>query len=202
MRSRNIRKLRKTYLILVDGETEIWYLQLMKDYEKLKEVRIKPEIPKRKKLKEQYETIKKAVSEGYDKIIWIVDLDSILGDKDKSIENEFKKYLNEWTNNKKIYVLVNNPCLEEWYLLHYRYTKRIFTDCSKVIKELKKNLKDYDKSKKYYKNQRRNIYKKLKSSQSNAIENARKLGDFNPKKIELAKAEIYKIFDILQIKQS
>ena len=42
------------YAIVVDGETEFWYIQMLKRNERLISVDLKPEIPQRKKLSEQY----------------------------------------------------------------------------------------------------------------------------------------------------
>lgn len=43
--------------VLVDGETEFWYLQMIKRNEKAIKVAIKPEIPQHKKLSKQFEQI-------------------------------------------------------------------------------------------------------------------------------------------------
>ena len=58
-------------------------------------------------------------------------------------------------------------------------------------------LKDYEKSEKYYKNPRQDIYQKVKQFQKDAISNAGKLGSFNFDNPETAKAEIYKLFQLL-----
>jgi hypothetical protein len=187
------RKAKKSYLLIVDGKTEIWYLQLMKKNENLKEVRIKPELPKNKKLEELYKMVEEGVK-NFDKVIWILDLDVIL--KNNQVEI-FKKYVNILQKNEKVIIFVNNPCMEFWYLLHYKDTNKFFRDCSEIIKYLKKYLKNYDKSEKYYKNRRQDIYAKLKPYQEKAIKNAKKLGSFDFENIESVKAEIYKIFNIL-----
>ncbi len=55
---RKKRRGKKSYSIIVKGQTEVWYLQLMKQYEKLPRIDIKPELPKNKKLKELFELVK------------------------------------------------------------------------------------------------------------------------------------------------
>jgi len=69
--------------------------------------------------------------------------------------------------------ILSIPCFEFWFLLHYRYTSSPFENCQKVIKQLKRELKqvgieDYDKSKLGY-------YNLLKPQLEQAIANAKKL---------------------------
>ncbi len=45
------------FAIVVDGETEFWYLQMLKRNERLIKVDIKPEIPQKKKLADQYSKV-------------------------------------------------------------------------------------------------------------------------------------------------
>ena len=83
--------------ILVDGETEFWYLQMIKRNNRKINIDIKPEIPQKKKIEDQY---KRAIelSKIYDKVIWIVDLDvvidegklEILVDYRKELENKYR----------------------------------------------------------------------------------------------------------------
>ena len=57
MRTNPHKKVAKpTYSIIVDGETEIWYFQLLKQHEHLS-VDIKPELPKKKSLFDQFNTV-------------------------------------------------------------------------------------------------------------------------------------------------
>ena len=57
---RKSRNLKKVFSIIVDGETEKWYLDLLKEHEKsrLSEIHIQPEIPKKKKLADLEELIR------------------------------------------------------------------------------------------------------------------------------------------------
>jgi len=197
---------KKVYSIIVDGETEIWYFQLMKKHEDIPRIDIKPELPKRKTLKEQYELVKENLRKGYDKVIWLLDFDTILKeDRERkkgqpSILQEFKVYCKKLKDDKNVSVLVNTPCLEFWYLLHFEATGKYFAKCENAEKSLKKSyLKDYQKSQKYYKKTNNDLYQKLKPHQAAAITNARKLGSFDFENPATAKAEIYKVFTILGI---
>jgi hypothetical protein len=70
------RKVRKTYSVIVDGKTEVWYLQMLKKNETLPRIDIKPELPKKKKLSEQFKSVIDN-SNIYDEVIWIVDFDTM-----------------------------------------------------------------------------------------------------------------------------
>jgi hypothetical protein len=196
---------KKVYSIIVDGETEVWYFQMMKRHEDLPKIDVKPELPKRKKLKEQFEAVLEN-AKLYDKVFWIVDFDTIIKeDKEakkgtESALQAFLKYLKTLSKYRNVAVYVNNPCLEFWYLLHFEATSRYFPQCETVEKLLQKNhLTDYEKSQKYYTKRDNDIYKKLKPLQQEAIKNAAKLGDFEFDNPQLAKAEMYQIFESLGI---
>ncbi len=166
------RKGKKSYSIIVDGQTEVWYLQLMKRYEKLPRIDIKPELPKKKKLSELFELVKNN-TQIYDKVICLLDFDVIL--RYNQVE-EFKKYVKQLKGNSRAIILINNPCLEFWFLLHFKRIGKSFSKCEDIINKLKRNkeLKYYEKTEKYYKFAKYDIYKKLKPLQKSAIENAKK----------------------------
>lgn len=64
------------FAIIVDGDCESWYFQMLRRNEKGINVDLKPEIPQKKKLKEQFEKVIEQ-SKHYDKVFWIVDYDVI-----------------------------------------------------------------------------------------------------------------------------
>lgn len=205
MRKNSNKKLlgKKQYSIIVDGQTEIWYLQLMKKHENLKHINIKPEIPKKKKLKEQFELVKENAKH-YDKVFWLLDFDVFIKEEKEKRQGkrskitELKNYFNKFKEKDNIEVFFNNPCLEYWFLLHYNNTNKYFEKCINAERELKKKgLSDYQKTEKYFKKSNNDIYKKLKNHQEFAISNAIKLGDFNFNNVELAKTEIYKLIEKL-----
>lgn len=47
----------------------------------------------------------------------------------------------------KLKIALSVPCFEFWYLLHFVLTTKPFIGCQTLIKELKKHVPDYDKSK-------------------------------------------------------
>lgn len=50
-------KINPAFAIVVDGETEVWYLQMLKRNERNIRVSIKPEIPNKKSMEEQYDLV-------------------------------------------------------------------------------------------------------------------------------------------------
>ncbi len=184
------------YSIVVDGETEKWYLDLLKMHEKdrLPRIDVKPAIPKKKRLADLDQLIRSNAEE-YHMVFWIVDLDAIRHDGQM---DSFLEFVRELKKIKNVRVFINNPCLEFWLLLHLRETSRIFTRCSKVENELRKHqiLKNYEKTERYYKSSN-DIYKRLKPDLNNAINNAEKLGEFSLEEPRLAMAEMSQIFDLI-----
>jgi len=90
-RKRGKRKLKPHYIILVDGQSEIVYLNLIKK----QNIKVIPEIPKKKSLKDMYSLFKSKQKEA-DKVFWIIDLDVVI--KENKI-NELKDYITHYKEN-------------------------------------------------------------------------------------------------------
>jgi hypothetical protein len=208
MRTKNTRQAKGTgkqvYGIIVDGQTEKWYLQMLAQYENLKNIRIKPDLMTKTKLKYQFDLVIEA-EKHYDKVIWIVDLDVILKEENEKKEGgkspllEFNNYYKELNTTQNIDVLINTPCLEYWYLLHIKETNDFFSSYNKMYKELRAEpILYYKKTEKYYKSGT-DIYTRLKPNLKEAYNRAKALGQYDPKNPQQAKAEIYRLFEILEI---
>lgn len=195
--------------VLVDGECEQDYLSAIKTVEPFKSllssqrVKIAPEIPKTKSLDAQYKAVSEALDD-YDKVFWIVDYDvirketlmqkrgvqtslekfSILSTKFKNLIS-LKKY-----KGKEVYVLINNPSIEFWYLLHYVNTAKLYTTSEEVEKKLATYLKAYTKNDEKF---RKSVFSLLKDNLGTAITNAQNLIE-DPNDIQ-ARADMYKIFE-------
>lgn len=202
------RKGIKTYSIIVDGKTEVWYLQMLKKHEKLPRIDIKPELPKKKKLSEQFKSVTDNAAI-YDEVIWIVDFDTIINETrenkigTKTALQEFKEYKNKIDKNySNVEVLVNMPCLELWLLLHFKSISKSFSDCASAEKQLcRKYIKNYEKSERFYKKQDNDIYKLLAAKRDDAIKNAEYIGDFDVNNPQKSAAEIVKIFKKFGLKK-
>lgn len=173
------------FLIIVDGYTETWYFQMLKRNEKSLAVDLKPEIPQKKKLKDQYEKVTEQ-SKHYDKVFWIVDYDVVNSETKnvkkgaESASQELQKYITQIAEKfKNVTVIINNPCLEFWFLLHFENTDKFFDNCEGATKQLKKHLPDYEKTSKYFTKQGNDIYLKLKPKLNDAIAKATRLKSFS-----------------------
>ena len=190
---------------VVDGKCEYWYLQKWKECENLS-INLKPKLPKTKDIKSQFK-LAVELSEESEKVFWVIDFDTILEETRKAAKGtkttlqEFQELYNECVKNEKIVIIVNNPCLEYWFLLHFKQTSKFYNTYEPHLKkDLQKFLPDYEKTEKYYKNQRLNIYERLKPNLQIAISNSEKLGEFDFDKIQTEGiAEMYKIFNELKI---
>ena len=194
------------FAIIVDGDCESWYFQMLRRNEKGINVDLKPEIPQNKKLKEQFGKVIEQ-SKHYDKVFWIVDYDVItketaLAKKGaETASQEFKKYVAQLEKeNKNVVVIINNPCLEFWILLHFETTGKYFDNCDGATKQLKKHLPDYEKTSKYFTKQDNDIYLKLKPKLKTAITNAKKLKAFDLDNPKAAMTQMQLLFETKELK--
>ncbi len=195
------RKPNPTFAFVVDGETEIWYLQMLKQNEKGIRLNVKPEIPQKKTLNDQFDLVCALANGEYDSVYWIVDLDTIIKESNEaipgtktplSIFNEMRAKL--CTEYHSVKVIVNNPCLEFWFLLHFERTSKYYRNCSYVVQSLKKYLSGYEKTERFFKKKDNDIYVQLKPFLHRAIENAAALDPFDYENPERAICEMYELF--------
>jgi RloB-like protein len=200
------RVVKPVFALLVDGECEFWYFQMLKRNERALRVDLKPEIPQKKKLEDQFKKIVEYSSD-YDKVFWIVDFDVLISESrvaakgKKTALQEFKGYYHHLNKNyKNVVILINNPCFEFWLLLHFEATGKFFETCEEAAKKLLKYLPDYEKTEKYYTKWNHDLYLKLKPNLKTALENAQKLGAFDFENPAAAMAEMYLFFGNKNIK--
>lgn len=109
-----------------------------------------------------------------------IDFSKDLGDKaycviDSDFSKSKDKQIFEADNvasKNNIEVIVSSPCFEIWYLCHFVFSAKQYSSYEELLKELKKYIPDYTKSKD-------GIYQQLKLQQEQAIENAKKLEKAN-----------------------
>lgn len=190
------RSPKAVYSIIVDGKTELWYFRLMKEQEKPK-LDIKPELHDNNGIEEQARQVRENLVKGYDRVIWLVDSDVILKENRVDKFAELVKDLQQKFRDKFV-VLINTPCLEFWFLLHYVDTGRFYRTCREAENELKKHLQDYVKSKKYYISGS-GIYKRFKPKLETAVRHAKALKKPDLSRLDSASAGIYKVFNLLEI---
>jgi len=190
-----------TFSFVVDGETEIWYLQMLKRNERHLKVNIEPKLPQRKSIVEQYSLVKSLSSQEYTKVFWIVDFDSIISEsrvsgigKRSSVQifSELREDLIR--NQKNVVVIINNPCLEFWFLLHFKKTSRFYENCVSVEAELKKYLVGYEKNKRFFTKEGNDIYLKLRPYLDMAILNSRSLGYYDFREYKNSISDMHLLF--------
>ena len=183
---RNIaHKINPTFAIVVDGETECWYLQMLKRNEKHIRINIEPKVPNKKSLEEQYNLVCNLLEREYTKVIWIIDLDVTIKETNEARKGKktplkvFEEYTRKLEKKNNVVVVVNNPCLEFWFLLHFEKTSKYFSTCLDAENQLKKYLENYEKTQRFFTKESDDIYLKLKPYLKSAIKNAVSLGNFN-----------------------
>ena len=161
----NKRALRETVAIIVDGEDEKWYIAKAKEYypnESIRRSKLKPEMVQKKKCKDLFSAAKEKLSEGFSFVVLILDFDTIHRDpyeysyfcdiyqRYQGVKNKAGRKNDKWMANLR--VLINNPCLEYWYLLHFKSTSKFYAQYEDLKRDLRgiKQLKDYDKCEDYY----------------------------------------------------
>lgn len=194
MRKIKKRAAKPAVCLVVDGETEAWYLKQMRQAENLS-FPIKPELLAKKALAQSFEEVRLKAND-YDKVYWIVDTDEIIKN---AKQNEFRKYISELEKLENVVTVVNVPCLEFWYLLHYGDTDKFFASYNELLPLLRKKLTDYVKTEKYYFSGS-GIYQKLKPMLCDALHNSKK-HKFDVGNMETGISEMWKIFDDFEIKR-
>ena len=97
--------------------------------------------------------------------------------------------------DNNIIPIVSTPCVELWFLLHFKYTTAI-VNCNDVINRLKRYYPKYEKN--------CNIYPELKAKINSAMINSKKLENYqlqNNRRLQTVEAnpytEMYKIVEEL-----
>lgn len=179
MRKINRRSAEKSIAVIIDGKDEKWYLETVKEHYPnmaMKKATIKPDLPQKKSVEELFALAQQKLAMESTQVILILDMDSIIKDNQEfeRFRVYYEKYLKStqgtltprekakygWMNN--LVLIVNTPCLEFWYLLHFSKTYKFFPDFSAMEATLRKQpgLEGYDKSEGYYKKSP-NIYDRL-----------------------------------------
>lgn len=187
----NPRKSNPSIVVIVDGKDEKWYVQKVREHYPsalLRQVRIVPELAQRKKIAQLIDDAKSRLDDGCTHVVLIVDFDDI--GKDVRELERFKELYTQYAGVKgknaavgkkykwmeKLTLIVNSPCVEFWYMLHFGKTTKYYPDFAQLKHDLTRIpvLHDYDKGEDYY-NNNPDIYmrlggdKGLKEARKNAV---------------------------------
>jgi RloB-like protein len=188
-----IKPTNKRIAVVGDGQTEKIYFDKLKEVEGLRNVSLKPDLPKSVgSYKGVFDKAESLYTEGYDEVYCLIDMDKVLSD------NTLAKYLTDKKRIEKkgIIVFESNPCIEFWFLLHFVRTTKPFANCESVEKELQKYMPNYAKNQQYL--VQSNIYKTLKPNLLNAFGNGKWIEENQiENNFNSSKSEVYKLIKIL-----
>jgi hypothetical protein len=175
MRRRSSRKVKPLFYLIVDGESEqAYFKEFQRQFREQLAITLKPEIPKRKSFRDLKREFKE--KGGAAKVFWIVDRDVIIKEgRVEELNNLKRSYQNE---NR--WILINDPCLEFWFLLHFIGNYQQSKECEKVIEELKRRWiaqqnRNFPKSKVERAEKIAQEYKNNPAFLRTAIENSKRL---------------------------
>ena len=191
--SKPIKPTNKRIAVVGDGQTEKIYFEKLKEVEGLRNVSLKPDLPKNVgSYKGVFDKAESLYEQGYDEVYCLIDMDKVLSD------NTLAKYLTDKKRIEKkgIVVFESNPCLEFWFLLHFVRTTKPFSNCESVERELQRYILNYSKNQQYL--VQSNIYKTLKPNLLKAFENGKWIEEnSNENDYNSSKSEIFKLIKIL-----
>ena len=142
----------------------------------------------------------------------LAELDSFCKEYNESSKNKDKISIYSFPENilsldslkpKAIFIIKNMPCLEYWYLLHFKRTDRHFKTCQDVetlIYNKRRNyIPGYEKTNKYYCNH--DIYHLLSDKLSMAISSAKSINNKRLDNIKKSQSfsDLYVLFEFLEI---
>lgn len=140
---------KKSVAIIGEGETEWFYLDSLR-IAKRYPFQMKPTFPKHSDWRYIFQQAESCLSEDYDIVICLIDMDVIYNKPD-----EKSLYDNKKTDLQKtgIIIIETNPCTEFWFLLHFlpSFSTKAYQTYDELEKELRKYLPGYEKSKRYFK---------------------------------------------------
>ncbi|MBR4840253.1 MAG: RloB domain-containing protein [Paludibacteraceae bacterium] len=204
------------FVLIADGETEQWYIELMKKHYNIR-VKLQPELSCHS-IEMQYELVEESIEKGYDHVFWIIDFDSIQKENNEAknkgrVLQKFKDvYLSAIGKTEKdskwkgrLTIIVNNPCLEYWFYLHQhpesnRYFAQYETDLLPALRKFDVGgglFDKYNKSKQNYLGNP-NLFERLLPHLKNIDFQRLRQFDFDTCETE-GVSEMYKLFRVLGI---
>lgn len=171
-RRQKTKSFKKTYRIICPGKTETAYFNSLKEdrYPGIS-ISIEPKLGKADKYEDVFEDLRRDLSfkEPSPRCFFINDMDAIV------VQSKLKQYLADKAKTIKaskgaLTVIESMPCIEFWFLLHYRYTDKRFPTYNSLKPDLLKAIPQYAKTEEVS----RIIYSILKDKIDKAMENAAK----------------------------
>lgn len=142
-RKKKNRNLRTRFAVLGDGQTEQYYLSHLKSIKGYK-YSVYPSLFSDITIERAESKIDELLSGGCDMIVYFTDYDTIVNQNKIAKFNELKR---KYRQHLEVLICETMPCIEFWFLLHYRKTTREFANAGEVIQQLKQHIEAYGKGK-------------------------------------------------------
>jgi hypothetical protein len=174
-RTKNTKPLKSTILIYCDGVTEKCYLGSLKsDRYRGINIDIKPRLGSSDNFNNAFRVIGDILDadkdEQYKYIFYVKDMDTV---HNQGVLDKFKRGFDKLSTTSRakdiLFLIDSRPCFEFWILLHFSGNDRLLNNYDEVEKELRRYLKDYEKTEKYSEK----LYEKVKGNTSEAIHNSK-----------------------------
>ena len=169
------KKINPTLFIFCEGKTEESYINFLKSFYRIPSIHIHPKIGGNN------------ITEAY---ITNYKQDKPTHEKDETFlmyDLDVPEILTRLTKIKKCTLLLSNPCVELWFLLHYK-NQKANTTSEQCYREMSNRNKSYKKG--YIDNK---LKEKLKSKIDDALKRAKDLNENNN-----PSSTIYKLIDALK----
>jgi hypothetical protein len=168
----NTRRMNITYLILVEGSTELIYLQNLKDACRRFGFTVRLQKAKHGNPASLVEEAVKEYEKGvYQKVWCVYDCDVLFHDKAERFDSVYQIALKQG-----IQFAESMPCIEVWFILHFKKPRNFYNNANVVIADLKKHIPQYSKNQDW---QARNLYNSLKEHTEQALTNVLNLPPIN-----------------------
>jgi hypothetical protein len=158
---------------------------------------IEPKLPKHRGFKKVLDDVSRELSDKStpppELVFIVLDMDTIY---DQRKINEYLKTKEELLKRWKdvIFFIESRPCIEFWFLLHFVFKDRIYSNCKELINDLKKYMVDYSKKQQYTSE----LFDNTKDKIDKAICNAKKIMQKNrTENEEYSYTKVYKLIEKL-----
>jgi hypothetical protein len=169
------KKINPTLFVFCEGDTEVAYVNLLKSDYRLPSIHIHPKIRGNNITAEYIESYKQG------KPTHEKDLNFLIYDMDVP---ELIERLNQIDGCT---LLLSNPCIELWFLLHYK-NQKAHIDTARCLQEMEKRNKVYKKGA-----LNKRLMEKLLTKHPEAVKRAKALSEYdNPS------STLYKLIEILE----
>lgn len=145
MRRKKEKRFRVKYAVLGEGITEQWYLRHLKEFKGYVYV-IRPSLFADITIEKAEGIIDELVTGGCNQITYLTDYDTVVAQGKRDI---FNKIVRKYNDVEEVLICDSMPSIELWFLLHFKYSTKEYTNCAELVRDLKVYLPEYQKRRTY-----------------------------------------------------